>query len=242
MRIKPLDEFGVLILMILAVTFLSGCPNPDTPTPSVQGMSPGSTGDNLIVNGDFVGTEGWKIQPSPKCTHCRMEPQFDDGDHPHYLVWERTHSGADGATLWARQWPNHDVSQCQSLILSFDVRVDHHSLSNSGWWGDTRGGSGEYPAKVVIAFNDAQGERFGWAHGFLYNHDGSTKLVNYTLVPEGRWYSFEADIFAPEHWVDHWGKPLPTPVILTDIFVGGNGWDFGGAIDNLRLRGCYDGE
>lgn len=206
----------------------------DTPEPPARV----STTDNLIVNGGFVGLEGWTVQPSQKCAHCWMEVQASNGEYPHYVAWERTGSGADGAALWARQRLSRDVRRCGKLVLAFDVQVDHHSLANSGWWSDSRGGSGEYPAKVVIAFMDSNGERIEWARGFLYRHDGSTKLVNFTLVPKGQWVHFEADLFASQNWVDEWGKPLPSPVTLTDVFVGGNGWDFAGALTNLRLSGC----
>lgn len=222
------DNTGALVVQV-GTRF-----GPDSSSLSIT-SSDGSAAGNLIVNGGFVGLEGWKVQPSQNCTRCSMETRLGDVQGGHYLAWERTRSGADGGALWARQWPNYDVRDCRKLLLSFDVRVDHHSLSNSGWWSDTRGGSGEYPAKVVVAFTDAQGERFGWSHGFLSHHDGSTRLVNYTLVPPGEWVHFEADLFARKNWVDEGGEPLPSPVALADIFVGGNGWDFAGALTNLRL-------
>lgn len=235
---------GLLVLSSLIGNLFNSDPKSGTPrTSSASSDAPpppsdASAASDLIFNGDFSGLEGWQVQPSTKCTHCGMESQRSDKNHSYYLAWERTGSGADGAALWARQRPTCDVRRCGKLVLSFDVRVDHHSLPNSGWWSDGRGGSGEYPAKVVIAFTDNKGERFEWAHGFLYRHDGSTRLVNYTRVPKGQWVHFETDLFAAENWVDGWGMSLPSPVTLTDIFVGGNGWDFAGALTNLQLSGC----
>ena len=82
-----------------------------------------------------------------------------------------------------------------------------------------------------------QGSQFDWAQGFLTVHDGTTTLRNYTVVPAGQWVRYEADVQSPTAWVDGFGMALTNPGLLTDIYVGGSGWDFTGAIDNLFLTG-----
>ena len=197
-------------------------------------------GEALVANGDFSqGLKSWEIIQSENCDHCWVEVQAGDSGHRHLLAWKRTQGGAAGGAIWARQTLNRDLGDCNRLVLSFDVRVDAHSLPNSGWWSEQRGGSGEYPVKVNLAFLSEREERFGWSHGYLYEHDGSTSLSNYTQAPRGRWITVQTDLLAPAQWLDPQGRPLPRPMTLQEILIGGNGWDFAGAITNLQLT-CLD--
>jgi len=193
-------------------------------------------GDELIQNGDFgQGLEFWTVdQP---CSSCWLEVEGEGTAGGHFLAWERTNSGNNGSAIGAHQALDMDASRYDRLVLTLEVQVDYHTLPNSGWWSDQHGGSGEYPAKITLAFTDAAGQAFEWSHGFLNTHDGSTALQNYTLVPPGQWTPFEADLLAPSQWVDARGNPLPRPARLTGISVGGNGWDFRAAVRHLSLRG-----
>ncbi len=58
-----------------------------------------------------------------------------------------------------------------------------------------------------------------------------------TIVTAGQWTRFEADVQSAEQWVDGFGMVMTNPGVLTDVYVGGSGWDFTGAIDNLFLTG-----
>lgn len=199
----------------------------------------GGSAVNLIQNGDFAaGMAGWTV--NQQCDRCGMQINTDpDPYYGDYLAWQRdTGGGMSGAAIWAQQPLNIDASTCTALRITCDVRVDYHSLPNSGWWSDEHGGNGEYPALVRLAFWPAfQGSQFDWAHGFLYQHDGATRLSNYTLVPQGQWTHFEADVLTPEWWRDGFDMALTNPGRLTDILVGGSGWDFTGGIDNIALYG-----
>ena len=198
----------------------------------------GSSGPNLIHNGDFAqGFAGWEMVQ--ECDSCGMQTNIDpDARLGDYLAWQRTGSAQSGGAIWARQPLAIDMRECTDLHLGFDVRVDDQSLTNSGWYSDEHGGNGEYPVLVRLAFMPAfQGSQFDWAQGFLTAHDGTTTLRNYTVVPAGAWLRYEADVQAPAQWIDGFGMALTNPGRLTDIYVGGSGWDFTGAIDNLVLTG-----
>ncbi len=220
---------------------------PVEPPPGATWMGTGSGGGatgggaNLVQNGDFaIGFAGWLIEQD--CDACGMQTNIDlDPAKGDYLAWARSSSGQSGGAIWARQPLNLDMATCPALHIAFDVRVDSHTLPNSGWWTDGHGGNGEYPAMVRLAFRPAyQGSQFDWARGFLVYHDGATQASNYTLVPAGGWTHYEADVLSPAEWVDAFGNVQTNPGILTDIYVGGSGWDFMGGIDNIVLT-CSGG-
>jgi hypothetical protein len=202
----------------------------------VVGVQAQDDGDELLANGDFSqGLAYWEIEQH--CSNCWMDVVLYTPARPDVLAWERSDSNREGAAIWARQSLSLDVSGMDHLVLNMEVRLGSHTLPNSGWWSDQHGGSGEYPLKVSLMFTDAQGNPFEWSYGFLINHDGTTSLSNYTLLPAGDWTPLETDIFSPFQWRDARGEILPAPVMLTDFRIGGNGWDFAAAVDSLQLRG-----
>jgi hypothetical protein len=195
----------------------------------------------LLHNGDLSqGGVFWNKGVAGNCAHCELSLLSKMGQ-PNSLSWRRTQSGDDGAAIWATQKIFADLRSCNHLTLSFSVRVNNQTLPNSGWWSDQNHGNGEYPALIILNFADAADKAFTWSHGFLYQHDGSTRLTNYTLVPQSEWASYEVNLLAPTRWVDANGQALPTAVVLTEMRVGGSGWDFDGAIQNLQLLGCQAG-
>jgi hypothetical protein len=214
-----MTRFGAIVLVMVCALGLA-----------IPAVGAQAGGDELVKNGDFAqGLEFWTVdQP---CSSCWLDVQGG------FLAWERTNSGGDGSAISAHQALDVDTSGYQRLLLTLEVRVESHSLSNSGWWSDQHGGSGEYPAKISLSFADAAGQSFEWSRGFLITHDGSTALQNYTLVPTGQWTPFEADLLSPPQWVDARGNPLPRPARLTGFTVGGSGWDFRAAVRHLSLTG-----
>ncbi len=203
------------------------------------GTASAQDGDELIVNGDFAGGgAGWTFSIASTCGNCWIDVVGDDsGPERNMLMWERTGSGASGSALSAQQRVDADVSQYGSLWLALELRVIQHSLPNSSWWSDSNNGNGEYPVQVTLSFTDMAGQPFTWSSGFLANHDGSTALRNYTLVPLGQWTEQAVDLFLPAAWTDPRGNALPRAARLVDVIVGGSGWDFSGAIASIGIVG-----
>jgi len=222
-----MKHFWVLLLVVL-VTGLWGAR-----TASAQ------DGDELVVNGDFAaGGTGWTFSIASTCGNCWVDVVGDDsGPERNMLMWERTGSGTSGSALSAQQRVDADVSQYGSLWLSLELRVIHHSLPNSGWWSDRNNGNGEYPIQVTLNFTGMDGQPFSWSSGFLANHDGSTALRNFTLVPAGQWTTQAVDLLLPAEWTDPRGFALPRPARLVDVIVGGSGWDFSGAVKSISIVG-----
>jgi hypothetical protein len=197
-------------------------------------------GTSLLVNGDFAdGLANWTLEQP--CADCWMEVGPGETPGENALAWGRDNSAGSGSAIFAHQSLAVDISATPSLWLACDIRVDTHSLTNSGWWSDQNNGSGEYPVKIILTFADAQGNPIEWSLGFLSQHDGTTALSNYQQVPAAQWVPIELNVFDPARWVDGRGLPLPAPAQLTGIALGGNGWDFGGAIRHLNLVAVTDG-
>ena len=212
---------------------------------------------NLIRNGDFSnGFEGWDKFHS---TNVNDTWNLQIGGPDNYLSWKRGRSRNDGGSVGAVQSMDIDVSGYKKLLLSIDVMVEHHTLLNSGWWSEKQGGSGEYPAKIILFYDDDQGNRHMWTHGFLSTnekqpvtfrnpdtgtieqYDGTTSTTNFTMVPKEKWFRYTVDLMAPGQLIDMdlktRGKQMPKPQKLVMIRLVGQGWDFAAAVDNVTLHG-----
>jgi hypothetical protein len=212
---------------------------PDAPVQEVAPKTFALTGHNLIRNGDFSdGLSQWEKTHSSK-----VEDMWEvavKGEEK-YLAWSRERSGNDGGTVGAIQQMEADVGRFEKLIISADVRVSNHTLSGPGWWAEQRGGSGEYPAKILVYYKDAKGKPHVWTHGFLPELRGRTSLANFSNVPWDTWYHYEADLMNVAELVDmdfkRRGQRLPLPAQITAIKLLGQGWDFAAAVDNIELLG-----
>ncbi|UCD57181.1 MAG: hypothetical protein JSV16_15430 [Candidatus Hydrogenedentota bacterium] len=237
----------------------SGLPvlNPGENAAASPQAAPGRMHNNLIQNGDFSeGLLHWeKTHGSNVDDVWRIAVTGDE----QYLSWSRERSRNDGGAVGVVQKIDANVGGFQRLALSLDVRVSHHTLLNAGWWAETRGGSGEYPVKVLLYYKDAKGESYVWTHGFISEfrsqpvryrdpktgdieyHDAGTNLTNFTKVPRDKWYHYEVNLMDSRELIDmdfsRRGRQMPKPARLTAIKVFGQGWDFAAAVDNIELRG-----
>ncbi len=169
-------------------------------------------GLNLIQNGDFENGDLYKYEAKI----------FVD-----YFMWVRKNSEADGGYIGIKQsLGNYDISNKKELKLSFDILISLQELDSDGWAG------GEYPAKVELIFVDNNDEEYVYKKCFILK--GST--INYpennvTEIEGGDFYHFEIDLMqVPEILENILSHPY-----LKEIRVGGSGWDFVGAVDNISL-------
>jgi hypothetical protein len=216
----------------------------------VAGVCGAAGQGNLLENGGFEGLGGWQKQHASNVAD-RVTVETRD----HAVVWERTGSRNDGGLVGVYQDLDLDVSQAKSLVVSFEVRVDYHTLTSPGWWAEERGGSGEMPAKVSVAYLDAAGREYVWDHGFLADNRawdllwrnpdtgqvepkrGRTTLRNFTAVPHSQWVHTSFDLFDDAVRRDGRAQAvLPRPARLKRIYLHGSGWDFKAAVANAHLR------
>jgi hypothetical protein len=206
------------------------------------GMSVNATvGEEFIVNGDFsAGLEGWTYVYSGKTGEGRLDIVSDPVMGPDVLEYERWLSYNDGGAVWAYQPLDIDVDDYSEIWLEADIKVISNTLPDSGWWSYVYGGIGELPCHILIRYIDVNGKSWIWSHGFLPNPDYWGRQ-NVTVVTKGQWYHYTSGnlVEMKTSKTEPGNVPIDSPPAkkITGIYVGGNGWDFKGRIDNVSLRG-----
>lgn len=180
---------------------------------------------NLIKNGTFKSglLSPWEIV----LINIKESNVYEAQIFSDYFMWSRKNSEGDGGYIGIKQsLGNYKLRGNKQVVLSFDVLISLQELNSDGWAG------GEYPASVILTFVNEHGEQYVYKKCFLLK--GST--INYpennvTEIEGGNFYHFEVDLMEdPEI-----SKNILAHPYLKEIRAGGSGWDFVGAIDNIKL-------
>ncbi len=147
-----------------------------------------------------------------------------DGDS-NVLEVKRTGSETKGAAHGVRQDLIWDVSGATSLLIKVDVKVVHQSLRGGGNNGE------EFPARIIIAYEDADGNAHSWQHGFYSldtaaNDTAANATIPVTKVDQNVWHSYTEDPMLLEN----------KPHTITQITLWGNGHDYTSRFDKVILR------
>lgn len=180
---------------------------------------------NIVQNGDFESGDltPWEIL----LINIKDFNKYQAEIFVDYFMWARTNSEADGGYVGIKQFlGNYDLREKEKLILSFDILISLQELDSDGWAG------GEYPASVELIFVNENNEEYFYKKCFILK--GST--INYpennvTEIDGGDFYHFEEDLMQDIEI----SKNILSHPYLKEIRVGGNGWDFVGAVDNIKL-------
>ncbi len=177
---------------------------------------------DLVINGDFRrGLQGWQVgnraieDNRPGTVSLVLE------DGRHVAVFERRESNRHGETFIHQQL-DIDVRDFQSLKLYLDVKVMKQSLSGGGWVGT------EYPVMVMVRYRDAFGGENTWFRGYYIHNEENHPVTSGRKVTAGGWRSDTIELFSPQH-------VFPKPTYLLWIEVQGSGWEYHGAVTNLRV-------
>ncbi|MGB9810845.1 MAG: hypothetical protein ACPLSN_03770, partial [Dictyoglomus turgidum] len=180
---------------------------------------------NLIQNGDF---ESGQLSPwEVVLINIKDFNKYEAEIFVDYFMWARKNSEADGGYIGIKQsLGNYDVKEKKTLKLSFDILVSLQELDSDGWAG------GEYPANVELVFVDENNEEYVYKKCFILR--GSK--INYpennvTEIDSGDFYHFEIDLMQDHEILEN----ILSHPYLKEIRVGGSGWDFVGAVDNIFL-------
>lgn len=177
---------------------------------------------DLVSNGDFSrGLQAWQIgnraieDNKPGTVSLVLE------DGRHIAVFERRESNRHGETFIHQQL-DVDVRDFQSLKLYLDAKVMNQSLSGGGWVGS------EYPVMVLVRYKDAFGGENTWFRGYYIHNEENHPVTSGQELTAGGWRSDTIELFDPQH-------VFPRPTYLLWIEVQGSGWEYHGAVTDLRL-------
>jgi hypothetical protein len=149
------------------------------------------------------------------------------------LDWVRSNGGGSGDYTSCEQILNYDVTDCQSLTLTIDVKAFSHNLGGSGWTQHEF----EYPVTIQVYYSDSAGTPRFWQWGWYIWIDEATGprpdhksvpnngIVTGQQIPQNQWVANSFDLLAE----------LTDPRTITKIRVGGSGWDFEGRADNVNI-------
>lgn len=197
---------------------------------------------NLLTNGGFEdGLNGWTPTASGIGSHSTAVV-YNGTEHPDALEYKRWNSGSDGGSAGAYQYVDILVSDYNSLYVELDVKVISNSLTDSGWWSDRYGGFGEFPAKIYVSYEDADGNPWLWDHNFHPSDNNERwKRTNFNYVTRNQWFHYVSpnlvEVTTTKTEPHNVPIPSPTPYRITRIWIGGTGWNFHGRMDNINLWG-----
>ncbi len=181
---------------------------------------------NLVQNGDFESRDisPWEVV----LINIKDSNYYEAEIFIDYFMWVRRNSGGDGGYIGIKQsLGNYDITGKKSLKLALDILISLQELDSDGWAG------GEYPANVELVFVNQNNEEYVYKKCFILK--GSN--INYpennvTEIESGDFYHFEIDLMQDPKIAEN----ILSYPHLKEIRIGGSGWDFGGAVDNVVLN------
>ncbi|MGB8657579.1 MAG: hypothetical protein WCE90_07305 [Candidatus Zixiibacteriota bacterium] len=234
-------KIGIVIVLLTAVFMC------------VSGAWAGANAQtNIVTNGDFEGgftpdgtgdliPNGWTKFETRPYENSTLNQANDSGPTlagSWSLDWVRTGGGGSGDWTTCEQTLNYDVTNCNSLTMTIDVKAFSHNLGGSGW----TAGEWEYPVAIVVYYTDTGGTQRFWQWGWYLWIDESTGprpdhepvpgngVVTGQQIPANQWVANSFNLLTE----------LTNPKTINSIRVGGSGWDFEGRADNVQIL-CQGG-
>lgn len=172
---------------------------------------------------------------------------FDDGNfssNPTWSIWNnddypgsvstvnnavkflRTGAGGNGGEVAIEI--STDISIDDSTEVIFDGKAVSRSVGNGCGWS-----CGEYPVNVSIYMDEENGQKVQFRYSLNYgdsiaNYDSPTYKRVAQSVPQNEWI---------RNISYRLRKSFPNAKKITKIRLAGNGWDFEGYLDNIRIVG-----
>lgn len=149
-------------------------------------------------------------------------------------LFTRSGDNASGDWTAVQQGLAIDVASFNSLTLSLDVFVIAHNLEAGGWVSPAF----EWPLTVQISYTTTGNANQIWRHGWYLSPPGDNgpspindpgqgliPVYNDTLVTAGVWTSHSFNLLSE----------LPQARTIDSIVVGGSGWNYESAADNIMI-------
>ncbi|MCL4459086.1 MAG: FecR family protein [Chloroflexi bacterium] len=181
---------------------------------------------DLLINSNFTqgndGLTGWLKGNREQQGDVPGDATVRTEEGRNVLRFTRLGSEGKHVETFIRQDINKDVTDFQSLKLTLDLKLLKQSLSGGGILGS------EYPLLVRIRYRDMYQSEASWIRGFYFQNKDNYPTWNGKRVPEGRWDTFEADLFDPD-------TISPRPAYILWIEIAASGHDFVSETTNVRL-------
>jgi len=138
----------------------------------------------------------------------------------------RTNAGGNGGAVGISMDTNLTIDDKTSLL--FDAKIVSRDVGDGCGWTCK-----EYPVNILLTVKDANGVE----HTVKYavNYGNATKDINTTTskqitksIPQNTW-ARDISYNVKSAW--------PNAVKITNIYIYGNGWNFEGYVDNVRITG-----
>lgn len=178
-----------------------------------------TTGHQYITNGTFeAGTTGWQIIDTGQ-NHTNTLTTVSDTSCGDELVLTRQDSKNAPALIGLTQDVRIDKDVVGKLKLQMVLIVDHQDEPSDGNLG------GDTPVFITLDYKDAAGGTKSWSHGFQ-----TASTINYPhrdqKITPNYWYTYNVeDVFSL----------IPDAVSITDVAIGGSGWNFTSRVSHVGL-------
>jgi hypothetical protein len=168
-------------------------------------------------DGDFTNSPQWDL--------------WNNDDHPGkaavqsgYVQFERTGAGGNGGGVHLEK--ELDINVTSNTNIEFDVNPMFSDVGSGAGWSDT-----EYPIYVQLYLENTSGEEkilriaYNYRGGQSKNYNNVTQIA-FPNCTQDEWKRDE--VFTIKEHVSNAQK-------ITKIRIGGNGWNYKGAIDNISI-------
>jgi hypothetical protein len=193
-----------------------------------------SAQENIILNPHFSDSlQDWQVYYSPDQGNA-FEILYDSTLESTVFQMRRWNTDSICDSIYIKQNIDILISDCDSLILEFDIKFDAYNLLYSEW--DEL--NEEFPLQIKMLFigeNEKEQLR-SWVVSFDKEYDN---LKNLGIATEGIWIHFissnliefqKTNTNRKKHDKRNW-----TPKIIKSILIVGYGYEFQASFDNISL-------
>jgi|GEM_PF-6254023 len=171
-------------------------------------------------DGDFTNNPHWDFFPGGEGCHVTGTADIVSGQF-HVLK-----TNAPGCGTGTQIEHSFNLEVTDNTKISFDINPVFSDVGDGAGWTDE-----EYPAFVNLRLWDANNDSTDIR--FCYNYRGGVSHTNGTIifvvfpdVPQNVWQMnqmFKLHDYAPD------------AIRISKIYIGGNGWDYEGYVDNINI-------
>ena len=186
---------------------------------------------SLLLNGDFTQplSATWALARYASLDTVTTTAKITQLGGRSVLLFNSEGESGIHTEVGVTQDINKDVLDFQSLRISADVRVNQQDLEGGGTLGT------EYPLRLHLTYEDADGNDRYWYYGFFYKLPLDHYVIydepnnSYQEVDQGVWYSFESENLLQTL------AGIDQPVYIKSLRVYASGWIYETMISDIKM-------